>query len=165
MWRYERYQPRPINVATLPCESHNTENVILQREITKENCVKCNTTSPKWTSALNLLIWGVIQQRVHETIQVIDDLRKRLMQTRFDFDYSTLSMLRLTSGTIIWDHVCVLVVQTFNTCSDMNVHLCDASEYVIKLSMWFDPCNGYFLVNIKSWSCVHVHFGVSTFTR
>jgi len=41
MWRYELHPPHLINVATLPCESHNTENVILQREITKENCIKC----------------------------------------------------------------------------------------------------------------------------
>jgi len=32
-------------------------------------------------------IWGVIQQYVYETnICDIDDLRKRLMQTWFDFD-------------------------------------------------------------------------------
>jgi len=28
-----------------------------------------------------------------------------------------------------------------------------------------DACNGYFAVNIKSWSSVQVHFGVSNFTR
>jgi len=41
MWQYELHPPHLINVATLPCESQNTENVILQRDITKENCIRC----------------------------------------------------------------------------------------------------------------------------
>jgi len=44
----------------------------------------------KWTRVimcLNYTYMGVIQQSVHETkIHDIDDLRKRLMQTCFDFD-------------------------------------------------------------------------------
>jgi len=28
----------------------------------------------------------------------------------------------------------------------------------MKLSMKYDACNGYVVVNIKSWSCVHMHF-------
>jgi len=24
--------------------------------------------------------------------------------------------------------------------------------------MKYDACNSYFVVNIKSWSCIHVHF-------
>jgi len=36
--------------------------------------------------ALNLLICGVIQQRVYETIHDVDDLRKRLIQIWFEFD-------------------------------------------------------------------------------
>ena len=38
---YELHPPHLINVATLPCESRNSENVILQRDITKKNCIKC----------------------------------------------------------------------------------------------------------------------------
>ena len=53
--------PSLTNVATLPCESQNTENVILQREIAKENCIECisqpHQSVPESTSALNLLIW------------------------------------------------------------------------------------------------------------
>jgi len=44
----------------------------------------------------------------------------------------------------------VLVAQTLNTCSDMNVHLCDSSEHFMNLSMKYDACNGYFVVNVKS---------------
>jgi len=39
------------------------------------------------------------------------------------------------------------------------------AELLEKLSMWFDARNGYFVVNIKSWSCVHMHIRFSTFTR
>jgi len=46
---HELYPPHLINVATLPCESQNIENVILQQEITKENCIKCIIASSKWT--------------------------------------------------------------------------------------------------------------------
>jgi len=58
--------------------------------MTKENCIKCITVSPKLATVIicpTLLIRGVIQHCVYETkINDIDDLRKRLMQTWFDFD-------------------------------------------------------------------------------
>jgi len=41
MSQYELHQPHLINVATLPCESQNTENVILQWDVTKDNCIRC----------------------------------------------------------------------------------------------------------------------------
>jgi len=44
-------------------------------------------SGPGSSSALYLLIWGVIQQSMYETkIHDIDNLQKRLMQTCFDFD-------------------------------------------------------------------------------
>jgi len=43
---------------------------------------------------------------VYETnIHDIDDLRKRLMQTCFDFERNTIH-----AGVTIWDHLCMLVV-------------------------------------------------------
>jgi len=41
MRQYEFYPPHLINVAILPCESQNIENVTLQRDINKENCIRC----------------------------------------------------------------------------------------------------------------------------
>jgi len=41
MSQYELHQHHLINVATLPCESQNTENVILQWDVTKDNCIRC----------------------------------------------------------------------------------------------------------------------------
>jgi len=88
MWPYDIHPPHVINVATLPSESQNTENVILQRDVTKENCIRCHSfiKVDQGHHALNLLIRGVIQQCVYETkIHNIDNLRKPLKQTWFDF--------------------------------------------------------------------------------
>jgi len=46
---YELHLPHLINVATLPCESQNNENVTLQWDITKENYIRCITASSKWS--------------------------------------------------------------------------------------------------------------------
>jgi len=74
---------------------------------------------------------GVTQQRKYETkICDIDDLQKRLTQTRSDFDRNITD-----AGVTIWDHVCMLVVDILNTYSDMNVHLYDSPEHFMKLSM------------------------------
>jgi len=56
MWRYELQPPHLINVATQPCESRNSKNVILQWDITKENCIKRIVyASSKWTCTLQNL--------------------------------------------------------------------------------------------------------------
>ena len=53
MWRYELHPPHLINVATLPCESRNSKNVVLQLDITKQNCIKRIVyASSKWTYGL-----------------------------------------------------------------------------------------------------------------
>ena len=59
--RDELHPPHLIHVATLPSESQNAENVTLQWEITKENCIECVTarlyqSGPGSSCALNLLI-------------------------------------------------------------------------------------------------------------
>jgi len=59
--------------------------------------------------------WGVMQQCVYKTkTRDIGDLRKRLMQTWLTW---------LTSRATVWDHVCVLVANTFNTCCEIIVHM------------------------------------------
>jgi len=52
------------------------------------------------------------------------------MQTFFDFDRNIID-----AGVNIWDHVCVQVVDTLNTCADMNVQLCDSPEHFLRLSV------------------------------
>jgi len=95
MSEYELHPPRLIKVATLPCESQKTENVILQRDITNENCIRYIIATSKWTRVIMCLTFrylGVIQQIVYETkIHDINDLRKRLMQTCFDFDRNVIN--------------------------------------------------------------------------
>jgi len=55
---------------------------------------------------------------MYETkIHDINNLRKCLIETWLDFDQDTSLTLQLTSGFIIWDHVCRLVMETLNTCS------------------------------------------------
>jgi len=63
----ELHPPHVLNVATLPnlpCKIRNTENVILQRDITNDSCIICiiaSSNRPGSSCALNLLIWGVMQ--------------------------------------------------------------------------------------------------------
>jgi len=101
------------------------QHVTLQRVITKENCISCIIASSKWTRLImcvKYIYMGVIQQSVHETkIHDTNNRQKRLMQTCFDVDWSIID-----AGVTIWDHVCMLVVDTSNTCSDTNVHLYDS---------------------------------------
>jgi len=154
------HPPHLIAVAALPCESQNPENVILQRDITKENCIRCIIASSKWTRVIVCLTFtyvGVIQQSVYETqIHDIDDLWKRLMQTCSDFDGNIID-----AGVIIWDHV----VDTLNACSRMNVHFYDSPEH-----LWNCQCNLTHLTIILYltleaaivFTCI---FSFSTFTR
>ena len=79
MRQHKVHPPHLISVATLPCESQNTENVTSQQDITKENCIRCIIASSRWTRVIMCLKFtymGVIQQSVHETkIHDIHDLR------------------------------------------------------------------------------------------
>jgi len=61
--------------------------------------------------------------------------------------------------------VCMLVVDTLNACSDMNVHLYDSPAHFMKLSMQCDACDSYFVVNIKRRICVHMHFRLFDFHK
>ena len=54
-WRYKLHPSHLFNVATLPCESQNTENLTWQRDITKENCIRCIIAASKWTRVIMCL--------------------------------------------------------------------------------------------------------------
>ena len=70
MWHYELHPLHLISVGTLPRETQNTENVILQQE----HCIKLHQGA-------------FIQQCVYEIkIHGVEDMWKRLMQTWFDLD-------------------------------------------------------------------------------
>jgi len=106
-----------------------------------------------------------MQQCIYEAkICDMDYLQKRLMQTRFDFEES--SRLPQTSGVTMWDHVCMLVVETLNTCCEIIVHV----YYVVYQSiLWNCYCNVVYLTAILQltltaefvFTCI---FGVSDLT-
>jgi len=60
MWQYVIHPLHLINVSILTCESQNTENVILQRDITKENCIRCIVSSSKWTRVIICLTFTYV---------------------------------------------------------------------------------------------------------
>jgi len=65
-WRHELHPPHLISVATLPCESQNSKNVILQWNITKEIASNISYMLHR-NGPLNYKSWGVMQQCVYET--------------------------------------------------------------------------------------------------
>jgi len=109
----------------------NTENVVLHRHITKENCIICIIASSEWTifvMCLKFTYMGVLYSNAYMKRFMTSTTCKNawcklgLTLTRIS------STLRLTSGVTIWYHVCVLV-DSLNTCSDMTVHFCHWPEH------------------------------------
>jgi len=43
--------------------------------------------------------------------------------------------------------------------------ICGSSEHFTKLSMQFVAFDGYYVVNVKSWICVHMHFWYFNFNK
>ena len=58
---YEAHLPHLINVATLLCESQSAENVVLQRDITKESCIRWITPS-KWIRVIMCLKFTYLER-------------------------------------------------------------------------------------------------------
>jgi len=80
MWRYKLHPPHLINIATLPCETLNSENVIPQWDITKENDISNVSHMLHRNGPVDYKIWGVMQQRIQYETKIcdIDDLQKCL---------------------------------------------------------------------------------------
>jgi len=61
--------PRLVNVATLPCEAQNIDNVILLYGFTKLNGIKCIISSPENMACLNALYpLSVIKGMLSDTL-------------------------------------------------------------------------------------------------
>jgi len=164
MWQYELHPPHLINVATLSCESQNTENVILQCDITKENCIRCIIASSKTTSVIMCLTFTYLRVPYRKAC-----MKQRLWHRRpakaLDANlfwlwpehhrccrYHLRSCVHAGGGhfeRMLW-HECSFIWFTRTFYETVNITWC---------------INGYFAVIIKSWSCVHMHFRFSTFTR
>jgi len=116
-------------------ENQKTENLISQQEITKENCIKRIVSGPGVNMCLKFIyLWCYTAMHVWK-IHDVDDLRKCFMQTWFDFDEDIIDGKIDQWRDCLWDHVYMLMVDTLNTCSEMNVHSYDSSEHFMKLSM------------------------------
>ena len=135
MWPYELHPRHLISVATLPCEIQNSENVILQLPMKVASNISYMIHRK---GRVDYKIWGVVQQCMYKTkICDICDLQKCLTQTWLTQN-RTLSRLRLTSGATVWDHVCVLVVDTLNICCEIIVYLyCVVHQHIL----WNCQCN------------------------
>jgi len=137
MWWYKLHPPPLINVATIPCES---ENVILQWDITKENCIKYIAyVSSKIEMDLQIIKFGLscnsacTEQRFVTSMTCKSAWRKLGLTLNI-----TLSRLPVTSGATAWDHVRVLVADTLNTCCKIIVDL----YYVVHQNIiWNCQCN------------------------
>ena len=136
MSQYETHQCHLFNVAKLPCESRNSENIILQWDITKENCIKCIIyASSKWTCRLSNLQF--VQQHMYKTkICDIYDLQKCFMETWADFEQNVIEAVidqwhdHLTSCVRAADRHFEHLL--WNYCSFV---LCGLSEHFMKLLM------------------------------
>jgi len=89
MWWYEFYPPHLINVATLPCENQNTDNVVLQQDITKENCIKCILASLKWTRVI-YLIFTYFSINLLLLMSSVTSLIVHLMKTWSNFEQNVI---------------------------------------------------------------------------
>ena len=147
------FTPYLINVATLPCESQNTENVILQRDITKANCIRCIIASVKWISVIMCLKFtdmGCYTAKPAWSKRFVismtcENAWCKLILTFTRTEHHLRSCVHAGGGH--FEHM------LWHECS-----LYDSPEHFMKLPMYFDAWNGYFVVNIKSWSCLHMHF-------
>jgi len=83
-------------------------------------------------------IWGDVQQCVCGTKIITSMTCKNAWRKLGSTLNRTLSRLRLTSGATFWDHVCVLVADTLNTCCEIIVYL----YYMVHQKiLWNFQCN------------------------
>ena len=140
MRQYELHPPHLINVATLSCENQKNENVTLQRDMTKENCIRCIIASSKWIRVIMCLkfTYGCYTAKLawnkdsrHRRSAKTLDANLFRMQTCFDFDRNIID-----AGVTMWDYVLAGGGYFKHMlCSDTNVHLYDPPEHFMKLSM------------------------------
>jgi len=102
-------------------------------DITKENCIRCIIASSMCTRAI------VYLKFTHTGCYTAK--RARCMKQRFmtsttcENAWCNLCWLWPEHHRCWRDHLCMLVMDTLNTCSDMNVHLYDSPEHFTELPM------------------------------
>jgi len=154
--QYELHLSHVINVVILHCENQNTENVILQRDITKEDCILCIIASSKCTMVIMCLKFTYLSCNTAMHVWKKDSWHWR--------------HAKMLDAMLVWlwlgHHrccdspeimiVCMLVVDTLNTT------LIWIFIYMIHQNiLWNCQCNLMHVTAIlwlqRSCSCVHVH--------
>ena len=158
---YELNPPHLINVVTLPCGS--------------QNVVKCSITPGHYRKQLHKMYhsfvkvdWGHPMPCIYLSRMLYSKacMKQRLMtSTTYKNAWRKLGLtvtrtlaLRLTSGVTIYDHVCMLVVDTERKLWPKCLFIWFTRTFYETVNVIWRIYNGYFAVNVKNWSCVHMHF-------
>jgi len=120
-WQYELHPSHLINVATqltLPCEGQNIENVLLQRDITKENCITCIIVYHSFIK-VDQMPYIYLLRVLHSKACV----NRFMTSTTCENAWSKLFLtLTGTSSMLAWPSeimiVCMLMVDTLIACCD-----------------------------------------------
>jgi len=160
-------------VVALLCESENTKNVILHWNITKENCIRCIIASSKWTKVIMCLKFTYLGCYTAICVWNKDSWHRRPAKTLdanfklgLTWTYAAIDQWRYHLRSCVCACVracvcvCVCVWWTLWTHALAIMFI-----YMIHQNMlWKCQCNlhdafnGYFVVIIKSWRCVHMDF-------
>jgi len=157
LWRYELQTPHLISVPTLPCESQNTENVTLQWDITKENCIRCIIASSKWTSVIMCLKFTYTGCYTAKRALKKDSSYRRPAKTL----YANLFWIWPEHHQRWRNHLKSCVYAGGGHFEHMLWHECSFYETANVICVF----NGYFVVNIKAKVVFTCIFSFSTFTR
>jgi len=91
MCRYKFHPPHLITVAALPCETQNSENVILYTVGYYQRKLRQLWYMFNRSQHVDYKIWGIMQQCVYKTkICDICDMQKRLTQTWVDSEQNAI---------------------------------------------------------------------------
>ena len=143
----------------LPCKTEKTKNIILEHDIT--NIIASNISQFHRNgqgSCAFIYLFGVLCSNVCMKQRFMTLTTSKNTWCKLGLTLNrTLLMLQLTSGVTAWDHACMLVADTFNTCSEMNVHSYDSWKYFMKLlakqntSVYFTLLTVYNCIQYLSW--------------
>jgi len=143
MWQYEFHLQKKYKTMLLQylVKVKTPKYVTLRWDITKDNCIVCNIASSKWTRVIMCLKFTYMGCYTAKLAWNKDSWHRWPGPAK-TLD-GNLFWLWPEYHQCWWDHLrsCVyaglglLVVDTLNACSDMNIHLYDSPEHFLKLPM------------------------------
>jgi len=172
MWQYELHQPHLIIVATLPWESQNIKNVILQQE----NCITCIKASSKWTRVImcfKFTYLGVIQQGVYETIHNVDILQKAWCKLGVTLTSDIINAVkaqrhdrlrwRVCAGGGHFEHMLlnersfIWFIRTFYETGNIIWCMCEAGKFI--------PLHTSFILKSNNKNCIKIRYFLTKLHR